>query len=274
MSVVLALLASLTYGAADFLGGMVGRRVPILAVMLWSQAVGLILAVVASSLIPAAGVAPQDLLWGAGGGLAGAVGLFLFYKGLAEGRMAVVSPVASVVGALVPMTIGLALGERPTAEDWAGITLAMPAIWLISARPGDGTGSKGDARYGIWAGVGFGLFFVAMAQTAPGSGIWPLAGARLTVVAVLAIAATVRRLAIPPLGSRLALAVVGLGDVLGNVLLLLALRSGLLSIVSVLASLYPAVTVILAVSILGEGVERRQVGGLALAMAAVGLIVV
>ena len=274
VSLVLALLASVTYGAADFLGGFIGRRVPILAVVLWSQAVGLILAVLAALLFPADALGTVDFLWGAVGGMAGTMGLFFLYKGLSEGRMAVVSPVTALVGAVVPMGIGLAIGERPGSTDWIGIALAMPAIWLVAGAPTDETEIKGGARYGVFAGIGFGLFFAAIAQTGEGSGLWPLVGARVAQVAIVATLAAVNRLKLPPPGTRFPLLVLGLGDILANVFLLLAFRSGMLTIVSVLASLYPAITVLLAVIVLKERIHRRQLIGLALALAAVALIAV
>ena len=274
MSVVLALLASLTYGAADFLGGLIGRKVPILAVVLWSQSAGLVLALVAAVVFPAEAVAVSDFWWGAIGGTVGAMGLFYLYKGLAEGRMAVVSPVTALVGAIVPLGIGLAIGERPGLIHSMGIVLALPAIWLVAAGPASTFETKGGARYGVIAGSGFGLFFAAIAQTGAESGIWPLVGARVATVTLVAIVAVSRRLPSAPHGSRLGLLAVGAGDMLANVFLLLAFRSGLLTLVSVLVSLYPAVTVLLAVGILHESIGRRQVLGLALALVAVALIAV
>jgi len=274
MSVVLALLASLTYGAADFLGGLIGRKVPILTVVLWSQSAGLVLALLAAAVFPSEYVVASDFWWGAIGGTAGTMGLFYLYKGLAEGRMAVVSPVTALVGAVVPLGIGLALGERPGLVHGFGIVLALPAIWLVAASPPSTTGVKGGARYGVIAGIGFGLFFAAIAQTGAESGFWPLVGARLAQVALVATVAASRRLSLPPRDSRLGLLVLGAGDILANVFLLLAFRSGLLTLVSVLASLYPAITVLLAVAILHEPIFRRQWWGLALALVAVGLIAV
>ncbi|HKX76749.1 MAG TPA: DMT family transporter [Acidimicrobiia bacterium] len=270
MTVLFALLASCIWGAADFLGGLIGKRLPVLSVVSWSQLVGLATVTIAATLFPAE-VAPADLVWGASAGLLGATGLFAFYKGLAEGRMAVVSPLAGLVSAVVPLAVGLGLGERPQPTDWVGIVLAFPAIWLVTAVGGEDWDGEHGASYGVFAGMGFGLFFVALAQTGDGSGLWPLVAAR-AAVGVVALAVARGRPPVPPAGSRLALVAVGMGDVLANVFLLLALRSGLLTVVSVLASLYPAVTVLLAVMVLSEPVRRRQVVGLVLALTAVAMI--
>ncbi|MBK5268272.1 MAG: EamA family transporter, partial [Acidimicrobiia bacterium] len=234
MSAVFALLASLTYGASDFLGGLLGRRMPTMVVLVWSQGTGLILAVAGSLVVAADHVVWTDFVWGGAGGLAGTVGLYCLYQGLAEGRMAVVSPVAALVGVLVPAGVGLTLGERPLPVEWIGMLLALPAIWLVaSVGHIEGTGGLG---FGIVAGLGFGFFFAAVAQTGDGSGLWPLVGARITQVSVLVVLALRRRLGVPPPGSRIAVMALGAGDILANVFVLLAFRSGLLTLAGVLTS--------------------------------------
>jgi drug/metabolite transporter (DMT)-like permease len=270
VSALLALLASVTYGAADFLGGLMGRRIPTTIVVLYSQSVGLMLAVIAALVFPAEHVETPDFVWGAVAGATGTVGLYFLYQGLAQGRMAVVSPVAALVGALFPLGIGLALGERPIPIEWIGIALALPAIWLVAA-VGKIEGPNGLV-HGVVAGVGFGSFFAAIAQTGEGSGFWPLVGARITQVIVLSLMARRQRLGFPPPGTRLAVVTLGAADMLANVFVLLAFRSGLMTLVAVLTSLYPAVTVLLAVGVLSEPIGRRQKLGLVLALVAVALI--
>jgi drug/metabolite transporter (DMT)-like permease len=272
VSAFLALLAAITYGAADFLGGLAGRRMPTLAVVLWSQTVGLILGVVAAVLFPAGDITPVDLWWGAAGGIAGTVGIFALYEGLAVGRMSVVSPVAALLTALVPLALGLGLGERPGPIEWIGIVLAFPAIWLVASSTHEVVDAKGGTKYGLVAGLGFGLFFAAISQAGDGAGLWPLVAARSASVAVVAIVALLRRVPAPQQGTRTLIAVVGIGDILANVFLLLAFRSGLLTLVAVLASLYPAITVLLAVWVLSEPIGRRQRLGLLVALVSIALI--
>lgn len=272
LSALLALLAAVTYGAADFLGGLAGRRIPTIAVVLWSQAMGWMLAVMAALVFPAIKVSATDVWWGAAGGLVGTVGLFALYRGLAVARMGVVSPVAALLTALVPLTLGVALGERPGTTDWLGIALAFPAIWLVASTTQEPDGVRGGARYGLLAGLGFGLFFAALAQAGDDAGFWPLVAARTASVAVLAIVAATRRVLPPPPGTRFMVAVVGAGDILANVFLLLAFRSGYLTLVAVLASLYPAMTVLLAVWILSEPIGHRQRLGLVVALVSIALI--
>ncbi|MGH8928772.1 MAG: EamA family transporter, partial [Acidimicrobiia bacterium] len=191
MFAVLALLASLIYGAADFLGGMAGRRMPVFTVVLWSQAVGLVLAVVAALGFPASQQRQlTGLGWGAIAGLLGTAGLVALYRGLAMGRMSIVSPIAALLSGLLPLGIGLGIGERPSPVQWIGIALAFPAIWLVaSASAADVGRRRGGIGYGIVAGFGFGFFFAAIAQAGDGAGFWPLVGARMASVASVGIIA-------------------------------------------------------------------------------------
>jgi drug/metabolite transporter (DMT)-like permease len=276
MAAILALAVSVTYGVADFVGGLMGRRLPVMALVLWSQAIGLVMVLVVALGFPADVVRWQDPAWGALAGTAGTMGVYFLYRGLAEGRMTVVSPLTALVGAVIPVGVGVSIGERPVPLEWLGIAIALPAIWLVSTAAPTGEGSRsGGALMGLLAGLGFGLFFAAISRAGAGAGFWPLVGARAAQV-LLVLTLTWRRRPglLPPPGSRLGVLVVGMGDTLANVLLLLAFRSGMLTVVSVLASLYPAVTVLLAVVILSEPIGRRQLYGLVLALVAVGLIAV
>ena len=272
MSALFSLLASIVYGAADFYGGIAGRRMSTWAVVYWSQLAGFGVALMASLLFPAQAVQTGDLVWGMISGLTGTGAIYLLYRGLAVGQMSVVSPLAALLSALIPLALGVVIGERPLPLEWIGVALALPALWLVAAGEG-GDGERG-ARYGVLAGIGFGLFFAALAQTGDGAGFWPLVAARMASISVMTIALRRGRMAPPVRGSRFVIAGVGIGDVLANVFLLIAYRTGSLSLVSVLASLYPAVTVLLAAVILKERVEARQRFGLALALAAVLLIAV
>lgn len=237
--------------------------------VLWSQAVGFFVAV-AGAFVVGGRLDTVSALWGAAAGFGGAVALVSFYQGLATGRMAVVAPIASLVGAALPIVVGLSLGERPSTSALAGMAVAVPAIWLLSG------GNRGEGRAGVGlaiaAGVGFGVFFIFLGQTPEEVGLWPLIPARITSVATMAVATLVSRVG-PRVERNLygGILVAGAGDMTANMLFLAAAQTGLLSVVSVLASLYPAVTVILA-RIFGETVSRSQWLGVALAMVAVALI--
>jgi drug/metabolite transporter (DMT)-like permease len=271
VSNLLALGSSLVWGVSDYVGGAVTRHAPAQVVVLWSQAIGFLVAIVGASILGGS-LDLSSALWGAAAGVGGAVALVSFYQGLATGRMAVVAPVASLVGAGLPIVVGLALGERPTSTTLAGIAVAIPAIWLVSGgEPGEGRAGIGLA---IAAGVGFGAFFIFLGQTPEEVGLWPLVPARITSVATMT-AVTAASGAGFGIERRLygGIFVAGAGDMTANMLFLLAAQTGLLSVVSVLASLYPAITVLLA-RIFGESVSRSQWLGVAMAMVAVGLIAI
>ena len=271
MAAVLALLSAATYGVGDFCGGLAARRIPASSVVLWSHLLGLVL-LLASTAFVSGEVVGGDLLIGALGGLCGAVGVGLLYKGLSIGQMSVIAPVTALLSAAVPVVAGYVAGERPRGTAVAGMVLALVAIVLVSAE-GDGSLRPTDLRgvtYALGAGMGFGLFFVALSHTGDDAGLWPLVAARAASVSVLGAAALVgvvsRRAPIP--GSRGLTAAAGALDAQANVLYLLAVRQGLVSVISVLAALYPVSTVILARVVLHERFAKVQIAGMALALPA------
>lgn len=277
MAVLLALCSAAAYGIGDFCGGMAARRVATATVVLWSHLLALLLLAVATSVVSGT-VTIGDLLIGAVGGLAGALGLGLLYKGLSVGPMSVVAPVTALLSAAVPVVAGIAEGERPSGLVAAGMAGALVAIVLVSAE-GGGSLRPSDLRglsFALGAGLGFGLFFVALSHTGDDSGLWPLfaaRGASVLVVGALAVGGRISRAA--PLGSarRFTLAA-GVLDVMANVLYLLAVREGLLSVVSVLAALYPVSTVLLARTVLKERFAPIQLVGIAIALPAAILIAI
>lgn len=276
MAMVLALASAVVYGMADFAGGLASRRATAAAVVALSQAAGLVAVVL---LLPWLGgdPTPADLAWGAAAGVAGGLGLLLFYRALAAGVMSVVAPVTAVSAAALPVLGGLLLGERIGPVAAGGIVLALAAVVLVAAE--DGLASLRNAGLGtvapaLAAGAGFGLFFVVLDRTGEDSGLSPLVAARVvSVLMVGALAlATGRSLRI----SRRVLPVVvlaGVGDMTANALFLVATQvGGQLAITGVLASLYPASTVLLAQVVLRERLAGAQRAGLAVAAAAVVLI--
>jgi drug/metabolite transporter (DMT)-like permease len=276
MAIILAGLSAILYGAADFSGGLASRRSPVYAVVVISQVFGLLLAVPAALLIGVPVPSWQDFAWGAAAGLCGAVGIAILYAALATTVVAVVSPVAAVVGTAIPVLLGVAGGDRPGTLAWIGIALALPAIVLLGAGPVHADG-RGTVRRALWmgaaAGVGFGLFFAAISRSSAGSGLWPLLSARAaSILTVLCFALATRR----PLGlaaGRLPLvAAAGLLDMGANITFLLASRSGMLTIAAVVCSLYPGPTVLLARLVLREKLSWPRIAGLALALGGVALI--
>jgi drug/metabolite transporter (DMT)-like permease len=282
MSVLLASIAALLFGTADFAGGIASRRNPVSAVLIWSQLAGLLLvlgfAVIdsRSNFVPGA-----DLLWGGVAGIGGMGGLAFLYRGLSRGYVSIVSPLAALLGAAVPVVFGLVLGETLSTSALAGILIALPAIVLMSWNTTGAVTHRDPARLrrswidGAVSGGMFGLFFIAISIPAPETGMWPLAAARLTSITVMALGATLagRRRRIT--GGRAVVAVVaiaGLLDMSANIAFVLALRHGLLAVVTVIASAYPAQTVVLSRVFLHERIGVIRGAGIALALAGIALM--
>lgn len=272
---LMAGLAGVAYGVADFLGGLASTALRAERVVIVAQVLGLALTLVALPVV-AASPSGADLAWGAAAGVCGGVGIAALYRALAIGPMNVAAPTAAVVGSVVPVGVGLSLGERPGRVALAGVACAILAVWLVgSATHPDASPGRGRraALVGALAGVGLGLATVAFGRTSEVAGLWPLVAAKAVAAGLLLPVAGVggRRGSWEGRGVRLALGA-GLADALATILLVLAAQRGPLSLVGVLVSLYPASTVVLARLVLGERVGRAQAVGLGLAAAAVALI--
>lgn len=280
MSIVFALGAAVAFGSADFAGGLASRRTTPLLAAFGSQVAGLAVLVVAIPLLGSATATPRDVLLGAVGGLFGGAGLVVLFRALACGPMSVVAPTTALSASLVPIAAGLALGERPGATAALGIAVSLVAVVLITRerRPeGAGAGAgRGVLGLALGGGALFGLFFVLLHQTGPDAGLWPLVGARLASIPLLA-GLTLRRGATLPftqVRASLVLLASGLLDMGANVLYLLALRHGMLAVVAAVTGLYPASTVLLAQTQLQERLQPSQLAGLGIAALAAVLIAV
>lgn len=216
----------------------------------------------------------NDFLVGAGAGLFGLAGLIFLYTGLARGTAAVVAPAAAVVGAAVPVLAGWLGGDTVGVWGTVGVVAALGAIYLVSSTDGVSR-SQAGLGYGLGAGAFFGGYFVALAMASDGSGMWPLVASRSVSVVVLLVAAVVvgRSWLRPPEGGA-AVAVLGVGvfDLVGNIGYLAATKVGSLVVVAVVASLYPAVTVLLSRFRYHERLSARQIAGLALGVSAVAML--
>ena len=276
IAVVLALTGALVYGVADFWGGMATKRAAVLIVIPGSQLAGL--AVLAPFLLLGSSHPdPRSMAWGAAAGVAGGLGLVLFYRSLATGTMSVVAPLTAVTAAAVPVLGGIALGEQPSALVFVGVVAALVAVVMVSAEGGRlprlrQSLSDPATAGALISGAAFGLFFVLISRSESTSGLWPLLGARVASIALLlALALAVR----PPRAPRSSWPVIlaaGIGDTLANALFLVASRYGMLTVTGVLIALYPASTVLLAQTVLHERISRLQLGGLAAAAVSVALI--
>lgn len=277
IGIVLALLAAVGYGAADFVGGLTSRRVSPWAIALAGQLAGG-LAMLAVGLSVPGQARPADFGWALMAGLGSAVGTVFLYRGLARGRMGLVAPMSGVGAALVPVFVGVSLGERPGTLTWLGVLVALPGIYFVSREVTHGAGrSWGGIADGALAGLGFGLLFVALAQVPQSAGVLPLAANQgVGAVATLVVAALLRQPWAPRDRGELRAtgwgAIGGLLGTAGTAAFLVANHSADLAVVGVLASLYPAVTVLLAATVLREPFRLSQGLGLLVCGASVGLV--
>jgi drug/metabolite transporter (DMT)-like permease len=278
VAVILAVLAALAYGSSDFIAGVASRRMHYALVGIIGQITASVLTVSASFIV---GGRPTlaAVLWGGLGGLGGALGTLALYRGLARGRISVVAPLSGVTAAGMPALVGLVLGDRPGIVTGFGLLLALPAVWLVSATAAPsqpGVSRTSGVADGLLAGAGFALLFIALQQAGSGSGLWPTAAEQLVSIppVVLFYLAARRRTQSEPLTVRSAAgpALCGALGALAVVLYFVSTHFGLLTVVAVLTSLYPAATIALARIVLAERISRWQGAGLVLAGVAVALI--
>jgi drug/metabolite transporter (DMT)-like permease len=272
LAVALALGASATWGLADFFGPLKGRMFGALRVLVYVQLGGLI-GIAAIVAVRGKGPADGTVVLAIPAAVSGTLGLYAYYRGMAVGAMSIVAPIAGV-SAVVPVVFGIATGDRPSSWQLLGIGCALGGVFLASRDPGR-TDSRVAAGVGLalLAAIGFGGYFPPMHAAGDADFWWASLIFRITSTSVILMTVAIRRPSLtiaPPQVPVLAL--IGLGDMFGNLLFAAASNSGLVSITSVLASLYPIVTVILARIILKERVARSQEAGVVLTLVGVGLI--
>lgn len=272
MAIVLSLLSAFAYGISDFLGGIFAKRSGPWRVAVVGQSSSAVCALAATGVL-GWHASQADLLNGAIAGLGSGAGVAFLYRGLAGARMSVVAPLSAVGAALIPVVFGLVTGERPSWLATAGIIAAFPAIALISRVIDDDPNHRGGVIDGILAGIGFGLLFTFLGRASDDSGLAPLAMSQLTSAVTVVVLATALRQAWLPT-DRAAWRAVMMGPLGASAqgAFLYATHHGLLSVVSVISSLYPASTVLLAALLLRERIHRAQAVGLALAAISVSLV--
>ncbi len=286
---IYALLAAAFWGMGDFSGGMSVKSAPsganpigaALRVVLFSHLTSFtILTILASSLHQPL---PQgaSLVWAITAGILGGLSLTAFYIALAHGAMGASAAISGLLAAAIPSTLAILLNGSPGLHRLVGFLIAATAIWLIAAGPAE-TEARSTILLATLAGIGFGLYFVAIKYAgAHSSPLWTMAFARTGSISTCALTLFAFRVAGKPTGpvpipSRMILWILStaLFDTSGNLLFVFATRAGRLDIASVLASFYPAGTILLAAATLGERPTRRQLSGMAVATAAVVLITI
>jgi drug/metabolite transporter (DMT)-like permease len=284
LAIVVGLASALTYGVADFFGGLGAKRTAPVVVTALAAVVGLVVLVPAALLVPGT-VSFEAFLWGGLSGMTGALAVLLLYAALAIGPMSILSPLTAVLSALVPMTWGVFAGERLPWWSYVALAGIIVAIVLVGFVP-----EKGAVRprvrgivYAVVSGLLIGAFFILVDLAPADSGLYPIVANRavsstilLLVIAGLVLAARRRRTpAFPGLrGALLVILACGVADAAANVLILTGLRMGDLTVMSVLAALYPAGTIALAALVLKERIAPVQWAGLGLALASAAVLAV
>jgi drug/metabolite transporter (DMT)-like permease len=270
-ALALALGASLTWGVSDFFGPLKGRTLGTLRVLVYVQLGGLVVIALIVT-IRGRGLTDLGALLAIPAAISGTLGFYAYYRGMTVGAMSIVAPIAGI-SAAVPVVVGLVSGDRPSLWQWLGISAALSGVFLASREPGRGGRVAAGVGLALLAAIGFGGYFPPMHAAGNADFWWATLIFRITSTSVILAAVAIRRpsLRVTPIDAPL-LALVGIGDMLGNFLFAAASASGLVSITSVLASLYPIVTVLLARLVLKERVARSQEAGIALTLAGVALI--
>lgn len=266
MAIVLSLVSSLLWGGADFLGGLISRRRPAVVIVGWSATFGLVMATVAVALTEGWHGPYGWVPWGIAAGVSGALGLVSYYVALASGTMGVVAPVTSL-GVVVPVVVGLLSGESPSSVVWTGIVVAIVGIVLTSGPELSGGVSARPVLIAAMAGVFFGIFFVFADRGAEDSPLLTLWTMRASVATAFVALAVAKRTTGGLRGRDIGLVVlVAAGDLGANLAFAVASTKGFVSITSVLSSLFPVVTVLLARVVLKERLRRVQIIGVAVTM--------
>ena len=273
--VLLSLAASSCWGVADFLGGLQSKRVPVAVVLCVVEGAGLVvvLAIIAASGEPFPG--SRAAILSVVAGIGGIIALGCFYRALAIGTMSIVAPI-SATGVSLPVVVGIATGDRLSTVVAVGLAVTVSGVVLASRERHDdaerAAAGKLSVALALVAALGFGSYFVMSDAAADDSVLWLLVLSRVLPVLGLAVLARARGMALPPRDATLLLVLAGTLDCSATGLYAVANTKGALSIVAVVGSLYPVMTLILARAVLGERIRRVQQVGVAAALAGVAMI--
>lgn len=273
LAIVYGLASASTWGAADFSGGVATKRNNVFSVVIVSQLIGAALLAILAVLFAESMPSLDTLVFGGIAGVSGAVGLVALYSALAAGRMGFVAPVTAVVTAVFPVIVGIFSEGLPSFPQILGFGIAVVAVWFLSIPGRSEAIQMRDLGLPVVAGLGFGMFFICIDQVSDRAILWPLIAARIASIVLLSTFVVVRwKGQFPARNQFFIIALAGIFDTGGNAFFALATRVGRLDISAVLASLYPAATVLLAYFILKERLMKRQWVGVISALGALFLI--
>jgi drug/metabolite transporter (DMT)-like permease len=270
------LTSALTWGAGDFAGGLASRRAGAYRASLYGEALGLLMLLPAAAVVHEPAMQGMDWVWSGLAGVMGSIGLVILYRALAEGQMSTAAPVSALMAAVLPVLVAALTEGLPAWTTFAGFALALAAIWLVSQSEGASKETLvrfTDLRMPLLSGVCFGVYFILMHQGSRQAVLWPLVAARAAgSLALLVFVAARREVSWPEKSVWPLVFLNAVGDIGGNLFFVLAGQAGRLDVASVLASLYPGTTVVLAWLVLKERLNLLQKIGILAALAAIVLI--
>jgi drug/metabolite transporter (DMT)-like permease len=273
-AILLALASSVAYGLTDFLGGLAARRAHIFLLGMITQPLGLVVLLAIAPLVGGS-FGPQVWFWGVVSGFGGALAYVTLFRALAIGPMSVASPISALIAVVLPVLVGVALGERLPALGWLGIGIGILAVLMVSQVHEDAPHpvSLQVLLLSIAAGVFISVFLVALERAPDDSGLWPLVVVRIVTTLLLTGAALASGVVSRPARDAVILGSAStLLDVAATAAFMLATREGLLTVVAVITALYPAATVLMARIVLKEHLQVVQRVGLVLAAISVGVL--
>lgn len=277
LSILYGLASALTWGAGDFTGGLAARKVGAFRSVFYAEVIGIALLFIAVGLTGEPMLSPRSAVFAVFAGALGSVGLMLLYHAMSIGMMSIAAPVSALLAATLPVTVGMFTEGLPKSLTLIGFGFALFAVWMVSQSAGgvkDILSHLSDLKLPLLAGIGFGCYFVLMHEaTSAGGTIWPMvfsrAGGIILITSYLFITRSTWKI---ELSSLPIISVNGVLDLGGNLFFILAGQAGRLDVASVLSSLFPGATVVLAWIFLKERLNRNQWIGIASALIAIVLM--
>ncbi|MBN2388654.1 MAG: DMT family transporter [Anaerolineales bacterium] len=268
------ILSALTWGAADFCGGLASRKANANQVVVFSELTGLLAILVLAPIFGAQAPPWSDLIWSAAAGALGCTGLVILFKAFSDGQMSTTAPVSALAAAALPLLVGLVLEGLPGLLTIGGFLLALIAIWFIPQDSDERPFTRlADLRLPLLSGIFFGLYFILMDRGTQTTILWPMVASRFGGSLVITLYMLVRRLPLLPGQAAWPLILLNAAlDVGGNAFFILAARLGRMDVAAVISSLYPGMTVFLAWLVLKERLGRRQLVGVLAAIGAITLM--
>ncbi len=273
LAIVFGIASALSWGAGDFVGGYAAKHTSAFSVVLVTQIMGILIFPVLAFAVAEAMPSMSNIIWGAFAGFFGAAGLIALYIGLAKGKMGIVAPLAALISVIIPVIYSALNDGIPSIFKITGFVFSFIAIWFIVNRSTGPNLTAKDLEYPLLAGILFGMFFISIDNFTSDALYWPLTVSRITaLVMIVGFIMMTKTVSKPSTNVMLIVILVALFNTGGVTFFALASDAGRLDVATILASLSPAVTVLLACTLLKEHLASRQWVGVIAALIAIILI--